>query len=79
MHLSYLGFPIIGDSIYGSRKKYSKGTSEDLKEKISNFKRQALHASSLRFIHPTNEEDSTFESQLPQDMTKLINSIQENG
>jgi 23S rRNA pseudouridine1911/1915/1917 synthase len=79
VHLSYLGFPIIGDSIYGSRKKYSKGTSEDLKEKISNFKRQALHASSLRFIHPTNEEDSTFESQLPQDMTKLINSIQENG
>jgi len=79
VHLSYLGFPIIGDSIYGGRKKYSKGTSESLKEKISNFKRQALHASSLRFIHPTNEKDSTFESQLPKDMTKLLNSIQENG
>ena len=79
VHLSYLGFPIIGDSIYGGRKKYSKGTSEGLKEKISNFKRQALHASSLRFIHPTNEKDSTFESQLPKDMTKLLNSIQENG
>ena len=79
VHLSYQGFPIIGDSIYGGRKKYSKGTSEGLKEKISNFKRQALHASSLTFIHPTNEKNSTFESQLPKDMTKLLNSIQENG
>ena len=37
VHLSYLGFPIVGDSLYGGRRKYAKGTSENLKNKINKF------------------------------------------
>ena len=78
VHLSYLGFPIVGDSVYGSRRKYAKGTSENLRQEINNFKRQALHASALTFTHPSSKKILTFESPLPNDMASLINTLQED-
>ena len=78
VHLSYLGFPIVGDNTYGGRRKYVKGTSESLRNKINQFKRQALHASSLTFIHPSTKEVSTFDSELPDDMKQLIRALKED-
>jgi 23S rRNA pseudouridine1911/1915/1917 synthase len=78
VHLSYLGFPIVGDNAYGGRRKYVKGTSENLRNKIDQFKRQALHASSLTFIHPSTKEVSTFDSELPDDMKQLIRALKED-
>ena len=78
VHLSYLGFPIVGDNTYGGRRKYVKGTSENLRNKINQFKRQALHASSLTFIHPSTKEVSTFNSELPDDMKQLIRALKED-
>ena len=78
VHLSYLGFPIVGDNTYGGRRKYVKGTSENLRNKINQFKRQALHASSLTFIHPSTKEVSTFDSELPDDMKQLIRALKED-
>ena len=78
VHLSYLGFPIVGDKTYGPRRKYVKGTSENLRNKINQFKRQALHASSLTFIHPSTKEILTFDSELPNDMKKLIRALKED-
>ncbi len=78
VHLSYLGFPIVGDNAYGGRRKYVKGTSENLRNKINQFKRQALHASSLTFIHPSTKEVSTFDSELPDDMKHLIRALKED-
>ena len=78
VHLSYLGFPIVGDNTYGGRRKYVKGTSENLRNKINQFKRQALHASSLTFIHPSTKEVSTFDSELPDDIKQLIRVLKED-
>ena len=78
VHLSYLGFPIVGDNTYGGRRKYVKGTSENLRNKINQFKRQALHASSLSFIHPSTKKTLTFDSELPDDMKQLIRALKED-
>ena len=78
VHLSYLGFPIVGDNAYGGRRKYVKGTSENLRNKINQFKRQALHASSLTFIHPSTKKTLTFDSELPDDMKQLIRALKED-
>jgi len=78
VHLSYLGFPIIGDSVYGGRKKYAKGTSDELRSVIDNFKRQALHASSLALKHPSTNEIMNFNSDLPEDMTSLRKALKTN-
>jgi 23S rRNA pseudouridine1911/1915/1917 synthase len=53
VHLSYLGFPIAGDGVYGI-KKY-----------ITELKGQCLHAKTIGFIHPTTNEYMEFDSELP--------------
>ena len=75
VHLSYLGFPIIGDAVYGGRKKFAKDTSDILRKKIQNFKRQALHASTLVLNHPSKNKPIDFKSELPEDMIHLIYSL----
>jgi 23S rRNA pseudouridine1911/1915/1917 synthase len=62
VHLASIGHPILGDGLYG-------GTSGPGVPKIS---RQALHAHSLKFIHPETGEELHFESPLPEDMQALI-------
>jgi len=79
VHLSHIGFPIIGDPLYGSRNKFSRGSSEELKKIISNFKRQALHAEELQLIHPSSGELLSFKVSMPSDMQTLLDQIKVNG
>ncbi|MDN0191239.1 RluA family pseudouridine synthase [Bacillus stercoris] len=58
VHMSYLGHPLCGDTLYG-------GTRRDIG-------RQALHSEHLSFIHPLTQENMTFHASLPQDMRELI-------
>lgn len=58
VHMSYLGHPLCGDTLYG-------GTRQEIG-------RQALHSEHLSFIHPLTQENMTFHAPLPQDMRKLI-------
>lgn len=65
VHLSYLGNPIIGDTLYG------RGGEEEL------IKRQALHASHLGFVHPRTKELIELSCDLPDDMENLIKLLKE--
>ena len=64
VHLSAKGFPLIGDPAYG-RKRGARLP----------FPRQALHAATLGFTHPTTGENLRFVSNLPPDMTALIAAL----
>ena len=79
VHLSHLGFPIIGDPVYGSRNKFSSGTSDQLKKIISNFRRQALHATELELVHPTSKERVNFKVDMPLDMRCLIEKLKDGN
>ena len=79
VHLSHIGYPIIGDPLYGSRNKFSKGSSDEVKKIISNFKRQALHAEGLQLSHPSSGELLSFKASMPTDMKTLLNQIKVNG
>ena len=46
-----------------------------LKKKINNFNRQALHAKSLGFIHPTTKSEIFFEAKSPRDFDELVKSL----
>jgi 23S rRNA pseudouridine1911/1915/1917 synthase len=72
VHLAFIGFPILGDSVYGGRKKFAAGTSESLKKEISKFSRQALHAEKLEFTHPTLGKKANFSAKTPNDLINLI-------
>jgi 23S rRNA pseudouridine1911/1915/1917 synthase len=79
VHLSHLGHPVFGDPVYAGRKsRITRLNVEDtrwLAGVLENFKRQALHARLLGFMHPVTKEKLRFESELPQDMHELIMAL----
>jgi len=76
VHMSHLGLPLVGDSTYGAKVKIPKNTSPELKETLTNFSRQALHAKKLTLKHPKNHQIMQFNSKLPADFSKLLQDLQ---
>ncbi len=78
VHLTKLGNPLVGDPAYGqttaSRLKQNiyKNLPDEIRSHLSEFKRQALHAVKLRFIHPHTKKEMKFTSELPEDMQDLL-------
>jgi len=72
VHMSNLGYPLVGDNLYGAKVRLPKNASLDLTECLREFARQALHAKELTLIHPHTNKTMTFKSELPQDLANLI-------
>ncbi len=77
VHLAHIGFPIVGDPVYGGRKRFAAGSSEKIMNMISEFKRQALHAYNLGLIHPKSSCEMSFRAPIPRDFTDLIKCLKE--
>ena len=76
VHMKHLGHPLFNDARYGGDLILKGTTFTKYKQFIDNcFKilpRQALHAKTLGFIHPTTGEMMRFNTELPQDMQDCI-------
>jgi len=73
VHMTHAGHGLIGDPVYGGRRKLAKGAiSYAAAQAISVFDRQALHAAVLGFDHPVSGETLTFEAEMPDDMMNVI-------
>jgi 23S rRNA pseudouridine1911/1915/1917 synthase len=72
VHLSHTGHSLIGDPMYGGRVRFPKKASEELKDALLNFKRQALHSKKLTLTHPISGESMSWKAPLPDDMLKLL-------
>jgi 23S rRNA pseudouridine1911/1915/1917 synthase len=77
VHLSSIGHPLLGDSVYGSFKHYAEKFSPELKSVLKTYDGQALHAKSLGFIHPHSEEWIECHSDLPEGMTVAISALED--
>ena len=66
VHLSQIGYPIVGDTVY------SNGKNE------WNIKGQCLHAKSLKFKHPTTEKEMYLEAEIPKYFKDIINQLDQN-
>ncbi len=75
LHMNYINFPIIGEKIYTKKNIISKNIDKKLYKKIKNFKRQALHASTLIFKHPISKKKIVINSPLPNDINNLLFNI----
>jgi 23S rRNA pseudouridine1911/1915/1917 synthase len=75
VHLSHIGYPVIGDLTYGARKKIPPGCEDGLKEAIQVCNRQMLHAYKLSFVHPTKKKLMTWKAPLADDMLKMLNLL----
>ncbi len=75
VHMNFKGNSILGDRSYGKVKKKFKKINLDIEKKINNFNRQALHAKSLGFVHPTTKKEIFFEAKRPEDFDALIKNL----
>ena len=75
VHLQHIRYPLIGDSVYGRRLAIPSGASDSLRQVLTGFKRQALHAASLGLQHPTTHEFITWTAPLPADMKDLLQAL----
>ncbi|VAV90874.1 Ribosomal large subunit pseudouridine synthase D [hydrothermal vent metagenome] len=77
VHMSHIRHPLVGDPFYGkSGPIQSKNFSDRAQKAIIDFKRQALHAFVIGFVHPVTGEDLKFEAELPDDMKRLISALE---
>ena len=68
VHMKYLHHPIVGDPVYGNTSL-----------KNFNMNRQALHAQTIRFVHPSSGEQMAYTATLPEDMQKLLATLRWKG
>lgn len=76
VHMKHIGHPIFGDTRYGGDKIVKGTTFAKYRQFVENcfeiLPRQALHAQTLGFIHPTTNEHIFFESEIPEDLQTVI-------
>jgi len=75
VHMAYKGCSLLGDQQYGKKNLKFKKINEDFENKLKILNRQALHAKSLGFTHPTTKKFMNFESKLPQDFKKILDLL----
>jgi 23S rRNA pseudouridine1911/1915/1917 synthase len=76
VHLAHLGFPVVGDPMYGGRRRIPKGSSLALAGELEDFPRQALHAARLELAHPLTHREYEWRSPLPEDMQGLLAALE---
>jgi 23S rRNA pseudouridine1911/1915/1917 synthase len=75
VHMAHKRFPLVGDSVYGSRILLPKGCTDALRVQLQTFPRQALHAEKLSFeTHKENMEISC-ECPIPADIEELLTAL----
>jgi 23S rRNA pseudouridine1911/1915/1917 synthase len=73
VHLSAIGHPIVGDSLYGGVHRRVAG---DLRA-VTHLDRPFLHAAHLVFKHPDDNRRMEFTSDLPEDLQKVLDELRE--
>jgi 23S rRNA pseudouridine1911/1915/1917 synthase len=75
VHMAHLGFPLLGDPLYGRRLGRCVEWSDATAKIVSEFPRQALHAEKLSLIHPTTGEPCTWYAPWPEDFATLVQAL----
>jgi 23S rRNA pseudouridine1911/1915/1917 synthase len=75
VHMAHINHPLLGDPMYGGGLKLPKGASPELIAELRGFRRQALHAERLSFVHPISGESLSFSAERPADQEQLITAL----
>lgn len=70
VHMASIGHALLGDPVYSKAAPALRALLETV-----NFRRQALHAARLGFIHPVTSIALSFESEIPADMRELLDTL----
>jgi 23S rRNA pseudouridine1911/1915/1917 synthase len=79
VHFAHRRHALVGDPVYGGRLALPAGASEALIQFLRRFKRQALHAARLAFVHPGSHESLQFEVPPPADFQDLLAVLRDDA
>jgi 23S rRNA pseudouridine1911/1915/1917 synthase len=78
VHLNAVGYPVVGDALYGNSKKRTRDLKDHvLRDILRPVERQALHASMIGFHHPETGNYIEFSSPLPADIAAVCEKLRE--
>jgi len=77
VHMSHIGHALIGDPVYGGRRRVSEKLLGPFADEVNGFGRQALHAATLGFVHPVSGEFFQFSAELPPDIARLLTGLRD--
>jgi 23S rRNA pseudouridine1911/1915/1917 synthase len=78
VHMAHIRYPLLGDPVYGGRLRLPKGASEATQSALKAFRRQALHAGLLGFVHPETGEEVSWRVDLPEDMKSILTVLEQD-
>ena len=79
VHMAHIHSPLVGDPLYGGRLRIPRAASPALRDTLSGFRRQALHATRLEFIHPASGEAVSWEVDMPEDFSQLLDVLRSDA
>jgi 23S rRNA pseudouridine1911/1915/1917 synthase len=79
VHLTHIGYPLVGDALYGKRLVLPKAATPRLADVVRRFRRQALHAAKLAFEHPVTHEPLEVVAPVPADFAELVDALREDA
>jgi 23S rRNA pseudouridine1911/1915/1917 synthase len=71
VHMGHIRHPLVGDQLYGGRQGRAGPVA------LRDFKRQALHAAELKFVHPTTDKVMEFKADMPADLQRLMAALKQ--
>lgn len=75
VHMAHLGFPLVGDPLYGKKLGRCVDLVEEVVQLVGEFPRQALHAEKLALIHPRSGEPCNWQVPWPEDFAALVQAL----
>jgi 23S rRNA pseudouridine1911/1915/1917 synthase len=83
VHLAHINHPVFGDPTYNGRQIVAGSGSAKQKAEVQHFLkligRQALHAKTLGFVHPSSKKEMLFDSPLPKDVDAVLKLLKKRG
>jgi 23S rRNA pseudouridine1911/1915/1917 synthase len=77
VHMASINHPLVGDPLYTKKRRLAQIEDPVLRGRIEALGRQALHASSLAFRHPTIGKIVEFTAPLPADIEKILEVLRD--
>ncbi len=79
VHLSDMGYPVVGDAQYGGRRRAAGIKNTRLQSYIKSLDRQMLHACTLGITHPVTGKFMEFKSRMPREISALISLLDDTA
>jgi 23S rRNA pseudouridine1911/1915/1917 synthase len=78
VHMSHIGYPLVGDPVYGGRFRIPPAANPSMVQTLKEFPRQALHARFLELDHPLTGLRMKWQSPLPDDFVWLLTLLRQD-